>query len=467
MDNLHSRPKVSPVPANRFTTPYRTFFSFPDLYGSLFPRDYGAQSDDEDSVVDEEVGREPETRPLLGRRKSTTQKQGDASHAKTFFLLIKSFMGTGVLFLPKAFKNGGLTFSVVALVVVALVSCLAMHLLLQCRQKYGGGYGDIGEAIGGTRVRSVILASITISQIGFVCASLIFTAQNMNSFLEAVLHESWPLSTKALIGLQLVFLVPLAFVRNMSKLGGIAVFSSVCILFGLVYILQFDITALARHGVNDTVQQFNPRDFTLTIGSIIFSFEGIGLIIPIQSAMQEPQKFPKLLVLVMILITIIFTSIGALSYATFGASTNVEIISNFPQSNALVNTVQFLYSLAVLVGAPVQLFPAIRNVEGALFGRQSGKRSAVTKWQKNAFRTLAVCACGVVSYLGASRLDKFVALVGSFAAVPLLYIYPGYLHFRGVADNRFSRAGDVLLMGVGLVAMVYTTAVTTARWAET
>jgi solute carrier family 36 (proton-coupled amino acid transporter) len=372
MSNLNNTRR--PFPENRFTTPFGNFSGFPDIYGSLFATEYRTDSDDEDDVVDEEVGRESETRPLLGRRKSSrAESKGDATRTKTFFLLIKSFMGTGVLFLPKAFKNGGLLFSAIAQVVVALMSCVAMHLLLRCRERYGGGYGDIGEAIGGKKVRTLILASITISQIGFVCPNIIFTTQNMNSFLEAVLNESWPLSTKALIGIQLVFLIPLAFVRNMSKLGGTAFLSSVIILLGLVYIYYFDISTIAREGVNNTVQQFNPRDFTSTIGSVIFAFEGIGMVIPIQSSMREPQKFEKLLFIVLIIITIIFTSVGAFSYATFGDNTKTEIFSNLPQDNKLVNAVQFLYSLAVLMGTPVLLLPAIRIVEGALLGNRSGK----------------------------------------------------------------------------------------------
>jgi proton-coupled amino acid transporter len=395
---------------------------------------------------------------------SKAAKPGDANMTRAFFLLLKSFIGTGVLFLPKAFKNGGLLFSSITLVVVSLISCLAFHLLLQCRARYGGGYGDIAEAIGGKRMRSITLASIALSQVGFVCAGIIFAGENLYSFLQAVLPGSSPLSVTALIALQLVVLVPLAFIRNISKLGGVALLADVFILLGLGYIYYFDISTLAKENINPTVKLFNPRDFTLTVGSAIFTFEGIGLILPIQSSMKEPQKFERLLFVIMFIITIIFTSIGALSYATFGDRTSVEIISNFPQDSKLVNAVQFLYSIAILAGDPVQLFPAMRIIEAALFGKRSGKRDARTKWKKNAFRTSIVCACGVISALGAADLDKFVALVGSFACVPLVYIYPAYLHWKGVAETRYAKIGDLALILLGLVAMIYTTAVTIAHW---
>ena len=464
---------------NSLTAPItNNFFSFLELYESFAGEDL-AESDDDVAVandeedeeeaqrIDEPVAHLGEQRPLLGRRKSArSTNKGDASIVRTFFLLIKSFIGTGVLFLPKAFRNGGLLFSLVTLVYVSMVSSLAFHLLLQCRSVHGGGYGDIGQAISGKKMRHIILGSITLSQLGFVCASIIFTAQNIGSFLEAVVKGSMPLATKALIALQLVVLIPLALIRNISRLGGAALLADVFILLGLGYIYYYDISALARHGISPTVKMWNPHDFTLTIGSCIFTFEGIGLILPVQSAMRQPQNFESLLYIVMGIITVIFGSIGALSYATFGEKTKVEVIGNFPHDNPMVNVVQFLYSLAVLVGAPVQLFPAVRIVEGLIFGHHSGKKDAATKWKKNSFRAAVLCACGIISALGASDLDKFVALVGSFACVPLVYIYPAYLHWKGVAENRYAKIGDILLMGGGFVAMFYTTCVTIVRWSE-
>jgi proton-coupled amino acid transporter len=121
----------------------------------------------------------------------------------------------------------------------------------------------------------------------------------------------------------------------------------------------------------------------------------------------------------------------------------------------------------VLAGEPVQLFPAVRILETSLFGeRASGAKSAAVKWQKNGLRTLAMVACVGVSILGATDLDKFVSLIGSFACVPLVYIYPAYLHYKGAATTRLAKVLDIVLMVVGLVAMVYTTTMAIFQWIE-
>lgn len=160
-----------------------------------------------------------------------------------------------------------------------------------------------------------------------------------------------------------------------------------------------------------------------SIGTAIFTFEGIGLIIPVQETMKHPEKFPKVLFGVMIGITVIFLSMGALSYAAYGTATETVIILNLPQDNKIVNGIQFLYSLAILLSTPLQLFPAIRIMENSLFTR-SGKHNPYIKWQKNAFRFLTVFVTAFISWGGADDLDKFVALIGSFACIPLVFMYP-------------------------------------------
>ncbi len=75
---------------------------------------------------------------------------------------------------------------------------------------------------------------------------------------------------------------------------------------------------------------------------------------------------------------------------------------------------QFLYSVAIMLSVPLQLFPAVRIMENGLFVR-SGKTSTRIKWLKNFFRFFVVIVTTLISWAGAADLDKFVAFVGCFA----------------------------------------------------
>jgi proton-coupled amino acid transporter len=89
---------------------------------------------------------------------------------------------------------------------------------------------------------------------------------------------------------------------------------------------------------------------------------------------------------------------------------------NAPYIFLTLNTqVQFLYSLAILLSVPLQLFPAVRIMENGIFTKRSGKADTRIKWLKNLFRCAIVVLCAAISWAGAKDLDKFVAFIGSFA----------------------------------------------------
>jgi proton-coupled amino acid transporter len=195
--------------------------------------------------------------------------------------------------------------------------------------------------------------------------------------------------------------------------------------------------------------------------------------------MKDPKKFPKVLGGVMIIITVIFLSAGALSYAAFGSKTKTVVLLNMPQDNKFVNGVQFIYSLAILLSTPLQIYPAIEITSQQLFSR-TGKYNPYVKWKKNFFRFFVVLVCACLAWAGAGDLDKFVSLVGSFACIPLVFIYPvrispascqltaneiqPLLHYRAVARTTTARVLDVTLCIIGAVGMVYTTTLTIQSW---
>lgn len=379
-------------------------------------------------------------------------------------LLLKSFVGTGVLFLPRAFLNGGMLFSSMILLAVALLSFYCFMLLVNTRSVVEASFGDIGGILYGKWMRALILFSIVLSQVGFVSAYIVFTSENLQAFVLAVSECKSFIDIKSMVMIQLIIFLPLSLIRDIGKLGFTALVADAFILLGLIYLYYYDIfTIVSNHGVAD-IKLFNPSSWTLFIGTAIFAFEGVGLIIPIQESMKHPEKFAGVLGIVMVIITVLMTSIGALSYAAYGSSTRTVVILNLPQDSKFVHAVQFLYSLAILLSTPLQLFPAIRILENELFSR-SGKYNPYIKWQKNVFRFFLVVLCALIAWGGAGDLDKFVSLVGSFACVPLVYVYPPLLHLKAVSKTTRQKIQDYALCAFGIIGCAYTTSLTIQQWA--
>ncbi|KAM0748258.1 hypothetical protein T439DRAFT_328239 [Meredithblackwellia eburnea MCA 4105] len=403
-------------------------------------------------------GRPPVSRGLSRKRASSVGQHGDATVTQAVLMLLKSFVGTGVLFLGKAFYNGGIVFSTVVLCFIAMTSLYSFLLLVETRLVVPGSFGDIGGTLYGKYMRLAILFSIVLSQIGFVAAYTIFVSQNLQAFFMAVTNCRTFIPISILILVQLVLFLPLAMIRNIQKLSGTALIADAFILFGLVYIFSNEIGVLASNGLAD-VALFNSKDFPLLIGTAVFSFEGIGLVIPITESMKDPHKFPRVLTGVMVGVMILFAGAGVLAYAAYGSEIQTVVFVNLPQEDRVVNFAQFLYSIAILLSTPLQLFPAVRIMENGIFSR-SGKHSFKVKWEKNTFRMAVVVGCSLVSWLGASDLDKFVSLIGSVACVPLCFCYPALLHYKACATTKKQKIADIALFVFGIAAAVYTTSQT-------
>ncbi|EGO25072.1 amino acid transporter [Serpula lacrymans var. lacrymans S7.9] len=462
------------------------FIDFLMIFGHFAGEDL-EEDEEEDRLADEEadahagpsgasalaqsIGAD-ENQPLLSskprsrsrRRAASVGPHGDATMTQAILMLLKSFIGTGVLFLGKAFANGGLIFSLVTIAAIALISLYSFLLLVRAKFVVSGSFGDIGGALYGPWLRYAILSSITISQIGFVTAYTIFVAENLQAFLLAASKCVTQMSVPALILVQLVIFLPLAMIRNLAKLSTAALVADVFILAGILYIFGSELSIISKDGIAE-IKMFNSKDFPLFIGTAVFSFEGIGLVIPITDAMREPRKFPKALTGVMLSLLVLFGGAGALSYLTFGSNVQAVVLVNLDQENRFTQAVQFLYSLAILLSIPLQFFPAVRILENGIFTR-SGKADPYVKWMKNLFRCGLVMVCTVISWAGAADLDKFVALIGSFACVPLCFVYPAMLHYRACARTRREKIADIVLGVFGVIAAVYTTYQTLKLMAE-
>lgn len=433
--------QVKPAPPPKFLT--NNFIEFLTLYGHfagedldeddevLGPDEYFSSDAYDDATTEGEDRRSEDgwgedsalLTPGKRRRKRKTKEAGKGSPMGAAMLLLKSFVGTGVLFLPRAYLNGGMAFSNAVLLVIAIMSYYCFILLVSTRLKVKASFGDMGGLIYGDKFRNMINFSLVISQIGFSSAYIVFVGENLQAFIEAVSHCKTSIDIKWVILMQMVIFLPLSLYRNINHIQKMALAADLFILLGLVYIYFYDVKTIVHQGGISDIQNFNPKDWTLFIGTAIFTFEGIGLIIPIQGGMKDPTKFPKVLASVMIIVSVCMISIGALSYAAYGSHTKTVVLSNMRQDNKLVNGVQFIYSVAILLSTPLQIYPAIEITSQQLFSR-TGKYNPWIKWKKNVFRFFMVTLCAMIAWLGANDLDKFVSIVGSFACIPLVYIYP-------------------------------------------
>lgn len=477
MNEMNEMDELESVP---FLT--RNFLEFLYLYGHFAGESF---VDDFFNSEDEQFPKRPGTDErgnLLPIGSKSTRDQvsavrGTTSTKRAFLLLLKSFVGTGVLFLPRAFANGGLTLSIILLAIFGIYSYWCYYILIQCKVHTGvSSFGEIGLELYGNWLRIIILFALGITQLGFAGAYMIFTAKNLDAFLKNIFQLPTT-NLGSIMIFQLFVFIPLSFIRNVSKLSIPSLFANFCIMLGLAIILVFFlkelIFVLNLKPANGIIYGINWDHWSLFIGTAIFAFEGIGLLIPVQESMKNPKDFPKVLALVIVTVTIMFILMATLGYVVFGSDVQTVILLNLPQDSIFVNMIQLLYSMAIMLSTPLQLFPAIKIIEDKLFPKftkiyvkdnygakngnenadrnadeetnelmhtqyvlNSGKVNWRVKWLKNLVRSIIVSIVVLYAYFGIDYLDKVVAVIGSFCCLPLVYVVPPLLHLKNIQRNH-------------------------------
>ncbi|KAG1700957.1 hypothetical protein DVH05_011201 [Phytophthora capsici] len=304
-----------------------------------------------------ELGTPTEKTGLI-KTETSPPKSKDSDKTTTLWhallTLLKSFVGTGILFLPDGFRSGGILFSPLCLTFVAALTLYAMLRLLQCRELVGGTYGHVGFKAYGSWGRRMVQISIIMMQAGFCCTYVIFVAQNMAEVLQ---FWGYNADTSLLILLQIAVYIPLSWIRYISYFSISNLIADVFILYGLAFILGNSFWLLATHGPAKDVELFNQNDYPVFIGTSIFTFEGIGLVLPTQSSLNQARqrRFPRLLSWTVVGLLFFYSFFAGINYITFGGGITPMVTSSLPR-NGWSSSVQFGYAFAQLLSYPLFLF---------------------------------------------------------------------------------------------------------------
>eukprot|EP00755_Sulcionema_specki_P038722 Sspe_Gene.23869::Locus_9349_Transcript_1_1_Confidence_1.000_Length_1827::g.23869::m.23869/K14209/SLC36A, PAT; solute carrier family 36 (proton-coupled amino acid transporter) len=390
-----------------------------------------------------------------------------ASNLQTFMLVFKSFIGTGVLVLPKAFANGGILASSIFMLFVAMANTYVMVKLSHTKDAVGGGpqttLQEIGYLAGGHPVRIWVSFSVVFIQVAAGCMYMIFMGQTLKAVVEQLSDcAGWAadLGEWVYILLLIPLLSMLVFIRKMSHLATPALVADVLIVLGLGYLYSYGFYRIADHGVGKGIKLFNENDFPLFLGTALFSFEGVCLVLPIKDAMADPLSYPKVLMTAMVVLALLYVSFAAVNYASYGSDVEPTVILNLPERQWQVLLVQVGYVVAILFTFPLQFYPAVQLVEQVFGATRPGLFS-------NTLRVCMVAAAAGIAIVGSTSFDHFTALGGGLCSMPLLFVFPPLFHALLVPGlSTREKVMDFILMTIGLVATVATTTLTLKDWIQ-
>eukprot|EP00735_Rhodelphis_limneticus_P013630 TRINITY_DN757_c0_g1::TRINITY_DN757_c0_g1_i1::g.18408::m.18408 TRINITY_DN757_c0_g1::TRINITY_DN757_c0_g1_i1::g.18408 ORF type:complete len:552 (-),score=44.82,sp/Q10074/AVT3_SCHPO/33.85/2e-66,Aa_trans/PF01490.13/1.1e-78,Trp_Tyr_perm/PF03222.8/9e-06,MIP/PF00230.15/3.2e+03,MIP/PF00230.15/0.042,DUF485/PF04341.7/4.5e+03,DUF485/PF04341.7/1.3,DUF485/PF04341.7/2.8e+02 TRINITY_DN757_c0_g1_i1:101-1690(-) len=355
---------------------------------------------------------------------------GTGSVTSVVLSLIKSFIGTGILFLPRAFYNGGLLFSCVSLILVAILSLYSMRLLLQIHEKHGGSFSDLGYKSFGKPGKVAVDMSLVLSQCAFCCAYLIFIPRHLVQVVSSLSGGDHLLNEVAVIWMLVPILIPLVWIRRVEKFAFTSLLGNLLILLVTLYIMYHSLWVLTHEDREpQKIVLFNRKYFSLFLGTAVYTFEGVGMVIPIQQSMKEKEKFSRVLTLTVLALCTGLVIFASVNYLAYGEDIKGPITLNMPKNSRTVEILQVLYCMALLCTYPLMLHPAVEILEGFIFHEENTTRGL---WKRNGFRVIMVLITVGVAILSGDNFDNFVSLIGSLCCIPLAFIFPCAFHIMMV-----------------------------------
>jgi len=227
------------------------------------------------------------------------------------------------------------------------------------------------------------------------------------------------------------------------------------------------------YGVKEGVQNgfktdnnfINTDTFLTVIGFAAYSYEGIGLILPIMETTSRPDIYPHILVGVILLLNCIFMFFGILLYFSFGRdkiSSKPLVTDILPSKDIPITIVEIIWVINIILTYPLMFYPSHKVFESYVYA--GFKKGQLRKWLKNLTRTIFVSFTVVLSLILADTLDKLESINGAFACIPMAFVLPCLFHYKLLAETKLQKIIDLTIVGCSLVLMVVCSVMTFLKW---
>merc|ERR1719382_890202 len=278
------------------------------------------------------------------------------------------------------------------LLAIAGIEIYCMILLVKCSRTLGlVSYGEIVERATGRIGGWSVDASLVLSQLGFVCAEMLYVSTNGQNALASFSDSlpSWLVLTQGqlLMG-QLLLSVPLSWIRHLRYFKVTNIIANATVLVALGALLVISAKGLAREGPGPDIHEHGPG-WLMFAGTSVFSFECINFVLPMYEAHEKPETFVPILSSTLCLVALMFVGFGGLNYMYYGCDTEDVLTLNLPKDSPSGKVMPFAFSLASLLNVPLFLFPASITIEAKCF-EDARRPSLARKWKKNGLRTLLI-----------------------------------------------------------------------------
>ncbi|KAK9310406.1 hypothetical protein QLX08_000376 [Tetragonisca angustula] len=431
--------------------------------------------------------------PILAVEKGAEMEGGSDEHGisvhhptsylETMMHLFKGNVGSGIFALGDAFKHAGLLLAPPLTVFLGVICVHAQHILIKCNEEVTRRVNNSSATTGfaGTVelcfatgplalrkysvfMRQLVNVFLCITQLGFCCVYFVFIAKNMKQVLDVYGLEMDVHQHMAVI---LIPIMLSTWIRNLKYLVPISSLANFLVIAGYVatmYIMSHDLPPIhERRYIADW------HELPLFFGTVIYSFEGITLVLPLKNEMKKPSNFNKPLGVLnvgMVIVGGMFVAMGFVSYLKYGDAVAGSVTLNLEskevvdgksvvEHSSLPQCIQVAISLSILFTYALQFYVPI-----AIIWPKIVNRFGPFKWpvlSETVFRS-AMCFLTFVLAEAIPQLGLFISLVGAVSSTALALVFPPLIEmvvcWQNASLGFFTISKDIVIVLIGLLGFV-------------
>ncbi|XP_076170143.1 proton-coupled amino acid transporter 2 isoform X2 [Ptiloglossa arizonensis] len=417
--------------------------------------------------------------PILAIEKGSDMEGGSNEHGisvnhptsylETMMHLFKGNVGSGIFALGDAFKHAGLLLAPPLTIFLGVICVHAQHILVQCNEEVTRRVNDPNATSGfaGTvemcfatgplalRKYSVLMRKLVniflcITQLGFCCVYFVFIATNMKQVLDVYgivmdVHQHMA-----------VILIPImlsTWIRNLKYLVPVSSLANFLVTAGYVatmYIMCHDLPPIQeRRYIADW------HDLPLFFGTVIYSFEGITLVLPLKNEMKKPNNFNKPLGVLnvgMVIVGSMFVAMGFISYLKYGDAVAGSVTLNLETSEVLPQCIKVAISLSILFTYALQFYVPVAIIWPGIVDQFGPFKWPVLS--ETVFRS-SLCFLTFILAEAIPQLGLFISLVGAVSSTALALIFPPIIEmvvcWQNASLGLFTISKDIIIVLIGLL----------------
>ncbi|KAK6590633.1 transmembrane transporter [Cryptosporidium xiaoi] len=408
---------------------------------------------------------------LIGMESFIEKRYKKGSMTSSFFALVNTTMGVGILGLPWAFSKNGLLQGIILTIISGLFSILACILLseISLKEDPTGNmmpvtYYSIAEKTF-PKLKSIIDTSILVMSLGSCITYLMVVVAVIQSIFGGMfygfLSES---NTRTLILIFVVVFIigPASYPTSLAELtiiNWIAVFSSLYVAAVVIFSFVFGIKDISLMLSRvELVTTFNPIFMLQTFPIFVFSFTCHHNFLNVANELAD-KTLNKLVVSSVVSLafcTVVYVLMGSSGYLLFGNTLkSSDILSMFD-----TRSLSIIVAKVILVSSLVFSFPvschSFRKSLAIIIKNGVDAEDSTTK-DRNLLRTLTfifLLICTTVTYL-VSDLGLTYEIVGLFCSNTVCYFLPAVLYLKLFSNEPWSTSKILAVVLLVFSIMVY------------